>query len=65
MTARDGASAPLWAAGVTVLGVGAPIVIAGGCFFIARSAYGRSSRRREAAAREAIDRIALLVEPPS
>ncbi|HSM08290.1 MAG TPA: hypothetical protein VLA33_04650 [Gemmatimonadota bacterium] len=65
MTARDDASAPLWAAGVAVLGVGAPIVIAGGCFFIARSAYGRSSRRREAAAREAIDRIALLVEPPS
>lgn len=59
-----GASAPLWAAGVTVLGIGAPIVIAGGCFFLARSAYGRSSRRREAAAREAIDRIALLVGPP-
>lgn len=58
-----GTAAPLWAAGVTVLGVGAPIVIAGGCFFLARSAYGRSARRREAGAREAIDRIALLVEP--
>ncbi len=57
-----GAAAPLWAAGLTVLGVGAPIVIAGGCFALARSAFGRSSRRREAAAREAIDRIALLVE---
>lgn len=60
-----GAAAPLWAAGVTVLGVGAPVVIAGGCFILARSAYGRSSRRREASAREAIDRIALLVEPTS
>lgn len=57
-----GAAAPLWAAGASVLGIGAPIVIAGGCFVLARSAYGRSSRRREAAAREAIDRIALLVE---
>lgn len=60
-----GAAAPLWAAGATVLGIGAPIAIAGGCFALARSAFGRSSRRREAAAREALDRIALLVEPTS
>lgn len=58
-----GATAPLWTAGVTVLGIGAPVVIAGGCFALARSFYGRSAGRREAAAREAIDRVALLVEP--
>lgn len=59
-----GAAAPLLTAGMTALGIGAPLVIAGGCLGLARSIYSRTVRRHEATARETIDRIALLVEPP-